>query len=271
MSGAVSGPPGAVAQVGVDADDVGVLCRERKDAPAAAAENEWRTRLLDRPGEQRVLVHPVVVAVEGERPVGAEQPLDHLHRLLEPLHPHPGRVIGEAGLLVVGLHPSGAQAHFEAALAQHIEGGRLLGQDERVPVVVPEDQRAHPQRGGGGGRGGQGRRRGQLVAEVVRHEQGRVAQVLGPACLFGPGARRAVGPLAQLGGETERVAISHGVIVPHFGVGDAGRARLSRSRSRATRSRRSGSGRARGAFRRRSGGIRRRSRGVSAGTKRRWR
>ena len=155
----------------------------------------------------------VVVAREGEGTVGAEQSLDHLHRLLEPLHPHPGRVVGDARLLVVGLHPSGAQAHFEAALAQHIERGRLLGQDERVPVVVPEDQRAHPQRGGGRGGGGQGRRRGQLVAEVVRHEQGRVAEILGPAGLFGPRAGRAVGPLAQLGGEAERVAISHGVIV----------------------------------------------------------
>ena len=84
------GTPGAVAQVGVDADDVGVPCRERQDPPAAAAENEGRTRLLDRPGEERVLVHPVVVAVEGEGPVGAEQPLDDLHGLLEPLHPHPG-------------------------------------------------------------------------------------------------------------------------------------------------------------------------------------
>ena len=169
-----------------------------------------------------MLVHPVVVAVEGERPVGAQQPLDDLHGLLEPLHPHPGRVIGEAGLLVVGLHPSGAQAHLEAAVAQHIEGGRLLGQDERIPVVVPEDQGAHPQRGGGGCRRGQGRRRGELVAEVVRHEESRVAQILGLACLFGPRARRAVGPLAQLGRETERVAISHGAIVPHIGSATPG-------------------------------------------------
>ena len=46
------GTPGAVAQVGIDADDVGVPCCERKDAPAAATQNEGRTRLLDRPGEQ---------------------------------------------------------------------------------------------------------------------------------------------------------------------------------------------------------------------------
>ena len=265
------GPPGAVAQVGVDADDVGVPCREGKDPPAAAARDEWRTRLLDRPGEQRVLVHPVVVAVEGERPIGAEQPLDDLHGLFETIHPHPGRVIGEAGFLVVGLHPSGAQAHFEAALAQHIEGGRLLGQDERIPVVVPEDRGAHPQRGGGGRRGGQGRRRGELIAEVVRHEQSRVAEILGLACLCRPRSapcRRAPCSVGRRSGTCGDLPWRHRA---PYRVGDAGRGRLSRSRSRATRSRCSGSARARGAFRRRSGGIRRMSQGESAGTKRRWR
>ena len=128
------------------------------------------------------------------------------------------------GLLVVGLHPSGAEAELEAALAQHVEGGRLLGQDDRVPVVVAEDEGAHAQGGGGGGHGGQRRHRGQLVAEVVGHEQGRVAEVLGPAGLIGPGARRALRGLAELGGETECVAICHGVIVPHIGGDGAGRA-----------------------------------------------
>jgi hypothetical protein len=66
--------------------------------------------------------------------------MEHLHRLFEPLHPDAGCVVGDARFLVVGFHPSGAQAHFEATLAQHIERGRLLGEDERVPVVVPEDQ-----------------------------------------------------------------------------------------------------------------------------------
>ena len=57
-----------------------------------------------------------------------------------------------------------------------------------MAVVVAEDQRAHPQRGGGGGHRGQGRHRGQLVAEVVGHEQGGVTEVLGPAGLVGPRA-----------------------------------------------------------------------------------
>jgi hypothetical protein len=114
--------------------------RERQDAPAAAAENERRSGLLYRPGEERVPAHLVVVAVEGEGTVRAEQTLHDLHRLFEPLHPDARRVVGDARLGVVRLHPSGAEAHFEATFAQHIERGRLLGQDERVPVVVPEDE-----------------------------------------------------------------------------------------------------------------------------------
>ena len=45
--------------------------------------------LLHRSGREGVLVHLVVLAVEAERAVGAQQPLDHLHRLLEARRPAP--------------------------------------------------------------------------------------------------------------------------------------------------------------------------------------
>jgi hypothetical protein len=130
-------------------------------------------------------MHPVVLTVEGEGPVSAQESLHYLDCLFEPVHPHPRWVVGDARLLVVGLHPSRAKTHFETALAQHVEGGRLLGQHERVPVVVSEDERPQPQGGRGRRGGGQGGGGCQLVAEVVGHEQGRVAEVLGP-----PGLRR---------------------------------------------------------------------------------
>src|ERR1019366_4294031 len=81
---------------------------------------------------------------------------------------------------------------------------------------VAEDERAQAQRGGGSGHGRQRRHRGQVVAEVVRHEQGRVPEILGSTSLLGPRARRPCGGLAQLGGETEGVLFWHGVIVPHL-------------------------------------------------------
>ena len=65
---------------------------------------------------------------------------------------------------------------------------------------------------GGGRHGGQGRYRGQLVAEVVGHEQGGVTEVLGPSRLFGPGPRRPLGRRAELGGESELVFVRH---APH--------------------------------------------------------
>ncbi len=206
----------AVAQVGVDADDVGVLGGEGEDPLAAATDDERRPRLLHRPGEQRVLVHLVVAAVEGERAVGAEQPLDDLHRLFEALDPDPWRVVREARLFVVGLHPSGAEAELEAALAQDIERGRFLGQHEGVPVVVAEDERAQAQRGGGGGHGGQGRHRGQLVAEVVGHEQGGVARGPrhdGPARPTSGPCRR--GPCSSWAAKRNFLVMCHARMVPH--------------------------------------------------------
>jgi len=126
-------------------------------------------------------------------------------------------VVGQPGLVVVRPHPAGAQAHFEAAVAQHIEGGRFLGQHEGMAVVVAEDERAHAQRGGGGRHGGQGGHGGELVAEVVGHEQRAVAEVLGLAGLRGPGAGGAVGRLAQLRGEAECAVVCHAAMLPQIG------------------------------------------------------
>jgi hypothetical protein len=127
-------------------------------------------------------------------------------------------VVRQSGLVVVRAHPAGAQAHFEAAVAQDIERGGLLRQHERVAVVVPEDQGTHAQRGGGRGHGRQGRDWRQLLAEVVRHEQCAVAQVLGFAGLLGPGAGGAVGRLAQLRGKAEFAIVCHAAMLPHIGA-----------------------------------------------------
>ena len=211
-------PPGALAQVDVDAHDVGVAGGEGQHALAAAADDERRPGLLHRAGREGVAEHLVVLAVEVERPVGAQEALDHLDRLLEARHPHGRVVVGQPGLVVVGAHPAGAEAHFEAAVAQHVERGRLLGQHEGVAVVVAEDQRAHAQRGRGGRhrrQGGDGR---QLVAEVVGHEQRAVAEVLGLAGLLGPRAGGAVRRLAQLRGEAELPVVCHGAMLPQNGV-----------------------------------------------------
>ncbi len=182
----------------------------------APADDERGPGLLHGTRRQGVAQHLVVLAVEVERPVGSEQALHHLHGLFEARHAHGRVVVGQPGLVVVGAHPAGTEAHFEATVAQHVERGRLLGQHEGVPVVVAEDQRAHAERGGGGGHRGQGRHGRQLVAEVVGHEQRAVAEVLGLAGLRGPRAGGAVRCLAELRGEAEFAVVCHGAMLPHF-------------------------------------------------------
>ena len=209
---------GAVAQVDVDADDVGLAGGEGQHPLAAAADDERGTGPLHGAGREGVAQHLVVLAVEVERPVGAQQSLHDLDRLLEARHADGRVVVGQPGLVVVGAHPAGTEAHFEAAVAEHVERGRLLGQHEGVAVVVAEDQRPHAQRGGGRGHRGQGGHGGELVAEVVGHEQRAVAEVLGLAGLLGPGAGGAVGRLAQLRGEAKPAVVCHAAMLPHIGA-----------------------------------------------------
>ena len=146
-----------------------------------------------------------MLAVEAERALRAEQSLDYLDRLLKPVDADGGVVVDHPGLVVVGAHPAGSEAELEAAVAEHVERGCLLGQHDGVAVVVSEDERTDAQRGRRRGRGGEGRHRSELVAEVIGHEQGGVPEVLDLARLLRPRPRRAVGRGAELGGEAERV------------------------------------------------------------------
>ena len=102
----------------------------------------------------------------------------------------PAAVHRDARLLVVAcvIQP-GAEADLEPAAGEHVDGGQLLGQHDRVLVVVVEHERADLQRGGGVGRGHQRRHGRELVAEVVGHEERGVPEVLGLAGELGPGLR----------------------------------------------------------------------------------
>ena len=104
----------------------------------------------------------------------------------------PARVVGHAGLLVVRGHPPGPDAELEPTVRQQVEGGGLLGQYDRVAVVVAPHQGADPKGFGGVGRGHQRGHRGQLLVEVVGHRDRAVAAVLDPAGQvdpLGPGGR----------------------------------------------------------------------------------
>ena len=195
-------------QVDVDAHDVCLPGGDGEHPLAASADDERGVGALDRAGQQRVLGDRVVRARERERPVARQQPLEHRHTLGEALHPHRRCVVGDAGLLVVAAHPPRTHAELEAAVAQQVHGGGLLGQHERMAVVVVEHEGPHPEPVGGARRRHQGGHGGELVPEVVGHEQGGVAEVLRLAGLFGPRAGRRLRPLGELGGEAERTGMA---------------------------------------------------------------
>ncbi len=83
--------------------------------------------------------HGVVLALEGDRPVG-HQPLEDRDRLLETVDPHAGPVELDPGLLVVGGHPAGAEAQLEAPVREQVERRHLAGEHDRVLVVVGKDE-----------------------------------------------------------------------------------------------------------------------------------
>ena len=127
----------------------------------------------------------VVPAFEGSS-VLRPQALDDLDRFLEARDAQAGTIVADARLDVVALHPAGANPEFVAAAREQLNRRRLLGEHDRVAEVHVVDQRAHAQVLGHRARGPEQRRRIPLIAEVVRNEHARKAEVLNRSQLFGP-------------------------------------------------------------------------------------
>ena len=75
----------------------------------------------------------------------AQAPAEDLHCLDHAIDPHAVALLRDAGLLVVGREPAGADPELDPSARQHVERGDLLGQHHRVLVVVVEHERADPQ------------------------------------------------------------------------------------------------------------------------------
>ena len=102
--------------------------------------------------------------------------LHDAHRLGQPIDSDAAGIERDAGALVLGLVPAGADADLQAPIAQLVEGRQLLRQHHRMPQVVVEDERAKPQGGGDGGRDAQRGDRRELIDEVVGQHEGRVPE-----------------------------------------------------------------------------------------------
>ncbi len=123
----------------------------------------------------------VVLAVERER-ARREETLDHRDRLCEPGDTHARAVEPDTGLLVVDRHPTCADAELHPTVGEEIERRELARYDDRVLVVVADDEAPDPQRvGNRGGMRQRDHRRKVVVDEVVGHEEGRVPERLGLA------------------------------------------------------------------------------------------
>src|SRR5262249_35531634 len=169
----------------VDADDVRVAAGQLQDARPAAADQDLRRRrkAVHRARDVR---HRVVFTGEAGALVRPHA-LDDRERLFEAADARARRVIGHAGLVVVGLHPARADAELVAAARQELDRRGTLGVDHRVAVVDVVHERAHAEPRRDCGRGGEQRARVPLRAEVIGAEDRRVAQPLVGPDPFGPG------------------------------------------------------------------------------------
>ena len=69
-----------------------------------------------------------VVAVDGELVLG-EESSDELNDLPETLGPPPCGVERHTDLVVLGLHPAGAEPELQASIGEKVDGSRLLHQN----------------------------------------------------------------------------------------------------------------------------------------------
>jgi hypothetical protein len=129
-----------------------------------------------------------------------------VHGLLEPLDTHPPEVERDPGLRVVGQQPARSHPQLEAPVGEEVQRGRVLGEDGGMPEIVVEDHAPHADRGGRVGSRHDGHGGGDLVAEVIGHDEDAVAQVLRPARLAQPLLARVA--QTREGAEAER---PHGV------------------------------------------------------------
>src|SRR3546814_12761153 len=116
---------------------------------------------------------------------GGEAALDDGNALLHAVDTDPRGIHRDARLVVVAAHPAGAEAHLDPAAGEHVDRSQLLGEDDRVLVVVVEAEGPDLQLGGGVRRGKQRRARGRMVTEGLGEAQGGVHDEIGMRLSWG--------------------------------------------------------------------------------------
>src|SRR5215475_518396 len=115
-------------------DGVRLLGGQRQRAPPTAADEQGWVWPLHRLGLAVMAGDGVVLAGEGERPVG-EAALQNRYRLAEPGDPGRDPVERQADRVVLRTVPAGADPVLGATAGQHVQGGELVGENGRVAQV----------------------------------------------------------------------------------------------------------------------------------------
>src|SRR6185312_15223804 len=116
-----------------DADDIGQATAGGQDTPRAATDDD-RRRGLVRQGLK--VAQRVVLAGERIRRRGIQYAFDHLQVLVEARDAGRRQIVVQAGLDVLALGPTGADAELEAIVRQQLHGRGFPGQDRRRTEVL---------------------------------------------------------------------------------------------------------------------------------------
>ena len=139
-------PLAALAHLGRRAHRVPAIDVRRNQSQhlrAVRGEGERRTRLLDRRRPEVAPVQLVMLSREAADLV-PQQEIEHLHRLAEPVDPLGIVRVLDPEHRVLELDPAGAEPDLEPAVADVVDGRRLLGEQRRVAEGVATDQHADP-------------------------------------------------------------------------------------------------------------------------------
>jgi hypothetical protein len=124
-------------------------CAVEAIASEGRCPHQHRQRILDRLG-LALGVRDLVVAALERGALTAQQPVDDLDGLCEPVDAGAGRREGDAvGVVLVAL-PAGAHTERELAPAHVVGGDRHVGDDGGMSVGVAVDEGADPHPGDGG-------------------------------------------------------------------------------------------------------------------------
>src|SRR5712691_3560987 len=164
LSNAAADSP--IAQVEVHIYDVGLTGGKCQHATTPAANQDRWMRLLNRQRVALELSDPVVLAGEREAAAG-DKTLDDLQPFFHSLDADTRAVVRDSRLLVVLGQPARPQAEIKPAVGKEVHRRDLLGQHDRMAVIVVEYQGADSQGGSRVCSPHQGGDRCKLLAEVV--------------------------------------------------------------------------------------------------------